>query len=220
MEDDLEQVLRASVADSPKGSVEHRDAQWQLMRFLSLTGRPQEGLEILDALLTSTAEPGLRGEITLAMGQLLESADDFEGARAAYARGVALEPDNGDVWYLLHNNLGSCLNQLEQYAEAERWCRAAIQIEPLRHNAHKNLGLALQGQGRYVEAARSFIEAVHCEAGDPRALNHLREMVEAHPEIESDMPDVRQQMESCGDAVDVARAMLRKRPDGMRPELQ
>ena len=60
-------------------------------------------------------------------------------------------------------------------SEAEPRCRAAIRIDPQRYNAHKNLGLSLEGLGRYAEAAQAFVEAVRAEASDPRALKHLEE---------------------------------------------
>jgi tetratricopeptide (TPR) repeat protein len=120
-------------------------------------------------------------------------------------RGVALEPVGEPTWYLLHNNLGYCLVQMRRYAEAERWCRAAIAINPLRHNAHKNLGLACEGQGRTVDAALAFVQAVKREAGDPRALRHLRELVGAHPEIAAEIPNIAEQVGRCASAVEAAK---------------
>ena len=219
-DDELERILRASVAEHPEGSKEHRDALWQLTRFLGLTGRQAEGLEILDALLDSAVEPEERAELTLAMGQLMERLGDYRSAIAAYSRGVALEPVGEATWYLLHNNLGYCLNQFGRHVEAEHWCRAAIQIDPLRHNAHKNLGLACQGQGRYVEAARSFIQALHCEAGDPRALRHLGDLVEAHPEIVTEMPNIQGELESCSMAVEAAKLVRKEQFFGKPSEPQ
>ena len=213
-EDDAERLLRARVAEPPPGSREHRAALWQLMRFLGVTGRPAEGLEILGALLGSTVEPEERAGITLAAGQLMERLGDHGSAIAAYSRGVALQPADQATSYLMHNNLGYCLNRLGRHVEAEHWCRAAIRIDPLRHNAHKNLGLACQGQGRYVEAARSFIDAVRREAGDPRALKHLEELVEARPEIAAEIPDLREQLESCSTAVAAAGLLLRQQRFG------
>jgi hypothetical protein len=62
-------------------------------------------------------------------------------------------------------------------------CRAAIGIDPGRQNGHKNLGVALQGQGRYCDAARSFILATMACPQDGRALGLLEELVAAQPEI-------------------------------------
>ena len=60
-----------------------------------------------------------------------------------------------------------------RFAEAEPLAREAIAIDPKRHNAHKNLGLALMGQGRLSAAAGSFnIARVLCPH-DERATHYL-----------------------------------------------
>ena len=59
----------------------------------------------------------------------------------------------------------------------------AIDIDSARFNAHKNLGLAVAGQGRYLEAARCLAEAVKLAPGVPRAFEALAEMVATHPEV-------------------------------------
>ena len=94
--------------------------------------------------------------------------------------------------YFLRNNLGYSLNQLGQFSEGESWCRKAIEIDWNRPNAHKNLGLALQGQTRYPEAAESFRNATLVDPFDRRALNHLRELLEIHPDLEITHPEYRE----------------------------
>ena len=46
---------------------------------------------------------------------------------------------------------------LGHFAEGEKFCRAAIEINPSRPNGHKNLGIALAGQGQYREAAGALL---------------------------------------------------------------
>ncbi len=43
--------------------------------------------------------------------------------------------------------------------------------------------VALEGRGRFVEAASAYITAVHANPLDPRSLQHLETMIEAHPEV-------------------------------------
>ena len=66
---------------------------------------------------------------------------------------------------------------------AEICCRAAIALDPARHNTHKNLGLALAGQGRLGEAARCLLEADRRCPGDGRARRHLAELLAENPEV-------------------------------------
>jgi len=66
---------------------------------------------------------------------------------------------------------------------AEICCRAAIALDPARHNTHKNLGLALAGQGRHVEAARCLLEADRRCPPDTRARGHLTLRLAENPNI-------------------------------------
>ena len=210
---DAERMLRARIAECPESSPERSQALWQLARFLSMTGRHAEALLELDALLAATDDLEGRAEIVLGIGQVMEQIGDYAGAIEVYTRGVSLEPVVGRTWYLLHNNLGYSLNRLGRHAEAERWCRAAIEICPERHNARKNLGIACAALGKHAEAARCFIDAVKAEAADPRALGHLEELLAAHPEVAGEVDGLEQALERCRAAVALARSVR----SGMQP---
>jgi len=160
------------------------DAVWQLARFCSFVGRQEEATGCVTRLMEAWKEsPGMQAAGYLALGQLLEQRDSYAEAEAAYARGLEVRPAAGETGYLLHNNRGYCLNILGRHAEAEVHCRAAIAIDPARHNAYKNLGLALAGQGRFVEAARCLLEADRRWPGDERARRHLADLLADHPEV-------------------------------------
>ena len=159
------------------------DAVWQLTRFYSMVGRQEEATSCVTRLLAGMPDPEKRAAVYLALGQLLEQQRRYAEAAAAYATGLEGRPARGKVIYFLHNNRGYCLNQLGQHAEAENYCRAAIAIDPARHNAHKNLGLALAGQGRLVEAAHCRLEADRRCPEDARARRHLAEILAENLEI-------------------------------------
>lgn len=107
--------------------------------------------------------------VLLMMGQILERSREYEDAAKAYAGAFTLPLGTDSIWYLLHNNFGYCLVRLERYKEAEECC-------PTMYNAHKNLGLALQGQGLPEEAATCFICAMGL-TDDPGASRHLEKLV-------------------------------------------
>jgi tetratricopeptide (TPR) repeat protein len=159
------------------------DAVWQLARFYSVVGRHADATACVTRLLANTADPGKQAGGYLGLGQLLEQQDRYAEAEAAYARGLEIMPATGRGGYFLHNNRGYCLNELGRHAEAEVHCRAAIALDPARHNAHKNLGLALAGQGQFVEAACCLLEADRRCPGDGRAHKHLADLLASHPEV-------------------------------------
>jgi tetratricopeptide (TPR) repeat protein len=76
------------------------------------------------------------------------------------------------------------------FCEPERYCQAAIEMDPERHNAYKNLGIALQNLGGLAGAAKSFINAAKMCPTDCRALEHLKELIGNHPEIFEEIPDL------------------------------
>lgn len=88
--------------------------------------------------------------------------------------------------------------------------RQALVIEPRRPNAYKNLGLALEAKGEFAQAAEQFIAATHVNATDSRSLGHLEALMAAHPELEVDVPDLRERFEACVKVVEVA---MMQQPD-------
>ena len=88
------------------------------------------------------------------------------------------------------------MNKLGRYAEGEELCRKAIEIDVLPGNAHKNLGLSLQGLGRHDEAAHCFVRSVRTTDGkDPRGVTHLEELLGEHPDVELRLPGIRAELE-------------------------
>jgi Flp pilus assembly protein TadD len=145
----------------------------ELMDFYATRGMDEPAKQNARALIGSFDDPGQRAAACVNVGVHMERAGRFELAAWAYSTGVALEPTEPDLWYWLNNNLGFSLNQVGRHAEAEPCCRTAIRSQPQRYNAHKNLGVALEGQGSIVAAAQSYIMAVQLGPGDPRAFGHL-----------------------------------------------
>lgn len=89
----------------------------------------------------------------LAKGCEQERAFDWDGAIASYNLALAADPVDPLIQYFANNNLGYSLLQLGRFDEAEEYFEAATRINPEQHNAHKNIGLAREGQGRWLDAA-------------------------------------------------------------------
>jgi tetratricopeptide (TPR) repeat protein len=189
-------------------------ALWEIARFYSVVGPPEKALPYLRELGEHTGDPEKLAACYLAMGQLMEKTRDFLLATRFYRQAFTLEPSDSQNWYFINNNLGFCLNILGQYREAEAYCRAAIEIDPDRPNAYKNLGLSLQGQERYVQAAAAFVQAVQANASDPRALAHLEALFAEHREIAGGFEDFEGLLRCSRDAVRVAQEAWRAKGNG------
>jgi tetratricopeptide (TPR) repeat protein len=193
-------------------------AMWALAQFYKSVGQIERAREQFRCLLDRTANLETKAQIVLALGQTAEKANDYRMAVELYSQALSLEPTVSALWYFIQNNLAYSLIQLERFGEAERYCRQAIKTDPHRPNAHKNLGLSLQGQGRYAEAAQAFVAATQANASDPRALGLLEALLVEHSELEFDFADV---LEKCRKAVSFAaektaqaKANWRRRQEG------
>jgi tetratricopeptide (TPR) repeat protein len=172
-----------------------------LVLLYSRLGQQDIAGQYLQRLINATVDPEKKAQYFLRMGQLMEHIRNYEAAITFYRQAFSLEPTHNTVWYFINNNLGFCLNHFKRHVEAEPYCRAAIKIDPLRQNAYKNLGISLEGQGKYARAAEFYIKAVHTNAVDARAFVLLEDLVMKHQEIKFELPDIQTQIEKCREAV-------------------
>jgi tetratricopeptide (TPR) repeat protein len=176
-------------------------AMWMLGNSYKQAGQVDKATEYFNRLLETAENLETRAQLIFSLGQTAEKMEDYALAADFYRHALAHEPTDKFHWYFIHNNLGYSLVQLGDFDEAQKFCRAAIQIDPERSNAHKNLGLAYQGQGRDREAAECFVAATQANASDARDLGLLEALLMEHPDLEFDFAS---QLECCRKAVEVA----------------
>ena len=186
------------------------EALWRLAHFYKQAKQHEKALERLRQLIQRLPDPEQKAQCVLTMGQAMEQIGDYPAAVRYYKEALALEPTHTFTWYFINNNLGFSLNTLGQFAQGEIYCRKAIEVDVSRPNAHKNLGIALAGQGEHREAARSFVAATQANAADPRAFRLLQDLLRQHPELEFEFAAL---AESCQKAVEV----VAKKSDEMKP---
>jgi tetratricopeptide (TPR) repeat protein len=186
-------------------NTDRQDIRLKLMVFYRSLCRAADAMYYAEQYLSDASDTEERVMAHFVLGQAMEHIRDFESALRFYLQGFELESDDQFYQYFFRNNIGFCLNQLQRYEEAEAYLLEATQIDPSRANAFKNLGLSFQGQGKFGEAAGSFIAAVRTDASDPRALRHLEELVEQHREVHTAIPDLNYHIRKCREAVEYVR---------------
>jgi tetratricopeptide (TPR) repeat protein len=188
---DVEDTERmcARVAEATEGQEGMRSALLALAHACMTEGFRVAAVAYIEKAM-DLADDRMRVGLCLRIGLSIEGAEDYATAARVYAIGARGGRGRADHWYFVHNNLGYCLNMCGRFAEAEPWCLTAIGIDPEAHNAYKNLGLALAGQGRLAEAARQFMRAFELCPQDVRALVHLEDMLRAHPETAREVPEI------------------------------
>ena len=65
--------------------------------------------------------------------------------------------------------------------------------------------MSLQGQGKLAAAAHSFVDAVKANASDPRAAEHLQDLVATHGNVvKAEIPDIDELLRERKRAVELA----------------
>ena len=146
---------------------------WDLAILYAKTHRPIMAFSYLERLISNCELSSTKVIWYMKMGIVMEEVRDYESAILCYSRVFSLKPSMDMNRYFMHNNIGYCLNQLGRYGEAESYCRDAIQVNPIRHNAYKNLGVSLEGQGQYLQAAECYSRATMLCPKDPHAAEHF-----------------------------------------------
>jgi tetratricopeptide (TPR) repeat protein len=204
----LEEVEKYFLEELEKSGYESESALWNLAILYSKTNRQQIAIGYIERLMDKTDDPEDKGLYFLKMGQFMEQIGDYDSAITFYRQAFSLEPTNSELWYYINNNLGYCLNHFGKHQEAERYCRTAIKVDPQRHNAYKNLGISLEGQGQYSEAVEWYVMAIRANAEDPRALLHLENLLVKHGQVLFEIPDMNEKLQECREKVKRAKEII------------
>lgn len=134
-----------------------------------------------DFLKKKVADDEKNAHCQLALGQIATDDQRLEAALDHFQAALVFEPSKKKIAYVIHNNIGYCLNRLERFTEAEQHCRTAIEINWKRASGYRNLGVSLQGRGDLAGAAWALVEAIKLEVSDERARALLEKFIAEHP---------------------------------------
>lgn len=194
--EDTERVLMR-ILEVRTDEMDIAGALWGLAQDCLVQSCNDAGIHYMRTAMQFSRDGAETAKRCLFLGLLMEQRENYEAAAAAYAEALHLSPRHDDTWYAIYNNLGHSLIRCGRHREAEPYCRAAFEMDPRRHNAVRNLGLACQGQGRLGEAARAFLQAVQLCPGDLRAYVHLEDLLYSHEELAAEVPGIAAQALEC-----------------------
>lgn len=137
--------------------------------------------ELLQGFLKMSKDIEQSAHCYLALGQIATDQQRIDAALRYFTMALELAPKKRKVLYVLHNNIGFCLNRLGRFTEGEKHCRTAIDIDWTRASAYRNLGASLEGQKNPAGAAWALAEAIKADGSDNRARLLLEKLVAAHP---------------------------------------
>jgi tetratricopeptide (TPR) repeat protein len=151
--------------------------------FYRGVNKPDAAVRLLEGFVDLGKNPEQSAHCHLALGQIATDEQKHDIALRHFSAALELAPKKPKVIYVLHNNIGYCLNHLGRFLEGEKHCRIAIEMDWARASGYRNLGVSLQGQGNIIGAAWALAEAVKTDRADSRARNLLDRLIAANPNI-------------------------------------
>lgn len=129
----------------------------------------QEYPEAIRILQQIVDQYPLETEAYTRLARLLQSEERPEETIAVVRRGLAVDPDYGD----LYNVLGVCFLGLGRYDEAIAAHQRYVQLAPNEPNAHDSLGMSFQQSGAYERAMAEYNAALALDPEFEPAIIHL-----------------------------------------------
>lgn len=111
----------------------------------------------------------LETEAYTRLGRLLYGEERPQETIAVVRRGLAVDPDFGD----LYNVLGICYLGQGRYDEAIAAHQRYVQLAPAEPNSHDSLGMSFQQSGSYERAAAEYNAALSLDPEFEPAIIHL-----------------------------------------------
>ncbi|XP_035906861.1 Bardet-Biedl syndrome 4 protein homolog [Anopheles stephensi] len=109
-----------------------------------------------EKLLDATATDSKHTNALLALGSILQSKNDIDGALNKYKRIPNLPEESSEVW----SNIGLCFFKKQKFIAAISCLKKAVWVSPLNFNALYNLGLVFVTAQQYVSAFQTLAAAI------------------------------------------------------------
>ncbi|KAH8416152.1 hypothetical protein KR222_009404 [Zaprionus bogoriensis] len=110
----------------------------------------------------------------LALGAILQSRNDVDGALGKYSQIADAEPEIAELW----NNIGLCFFKKQKFIVAVSSLRKSVWLSPLNYNALYNLSLIYIASEQYSSAFHTLAAAINLRK-DNACLRKLDDMENA-----------------------------------------
>jgi tetratricopeptide (TPR) repeat protein len=144
------------------------DAQLRIADMLGISGRTEEALEYLDAILKGSQSDGSLVRTYLAKGELLRAARRYEEAMEVFDTALGIVPGNSDLLY----SRALVAERLGRIDILESDIKTILKTEPDNAHALNALGFTLADQtDRYEEAYDYLKRAIEINPDDPAIID-------------------------------------------------
>ncbi|HET7874552.1 MAG TPA: tetratricopeptide repeat protein [Methylomirabilota bacterium] len=139
---------------------------------------PSPAVASVSAAAQAAAASDDRRRVLMAQGLEAAQAGDLREAARLFTRAVDLDPADADAW----NSLGVVLIRQEEVTRGMEALRRALRVRSGHLEAHVNLAVALDRQGRSREAVRHYRAFLdRSPEADPRRDRVSRRIAELTP---------------------------------------
>jgi tetratricopeptide (TPR) repeat protein len=144
------------------------DAQLRIADMLGLSGRTDEAVEHLDAILKGSQSDGSLVRIYIAKGELLRAARRYEEALVVFNTALEIVPGNSDLLY----SRALVAERLGRIDMLEADIKFILKTEPNNAHALNALGFTLADQtDRYEEAYAYIKRAIEINPDDAAIID-------------------------------------------------
>ena len=144
------------------------DAQLRIADMMGLSGRTDEAIEHLDAILKGSQSDGSLVRIYLTKGELLRAARRYEQAMEVFNTALEIVPGNSDLLY----SRALVAERLGRIDILETDIKTILKTEPNNAHALNALGFTLADQtDRYEEAHAYLKRAIEINPDDPAIID-------------------------------------------------
>lgn len=127
-------------------------------------------IKLMEAYTAAYGDADFGWETWFTAAVLYQAAGDWDKAKVAAQRGLALEPDSSELLNLLGYGM---IDRNENVAEGMAMIRKALDKAPRSGAIMDSLGWGHYKQGQYAEALEWIEKAIAVEPADPEITDHL-----------------------------------------------
>ena len=168
---DAERYFRKAIELDPKFALAYSGLADSLAVSLDYTDAPRaDTLERAQSAVDVALklDPGL-ADAWASAGLIEVQGDHRDRAEEMFRRAIGLNPNHAMArkWY------GGLLLDLARFEESVAQLESAAKLDPLSANVQQSLGLALEAQGRYRDAASRYRKAIEIDPAMPGPYLYL-----------------------------------------------
>ncbi len=131
-----------------------------MAQIYEITGHPERADSLYRMVLSRDTTSAAAGLAFNESAKIRYRAKDYAQAESLFARGLKLDPRNGEAWFFQ----GLCFKELDRGPEGLDALRRAVALDTTKADRYFWLGVVADGQKRQDEAQQAFARTVELDS--------------------------------------------------------